>query len=41
MRNDCEELAWYNCDEVIYPLEIMDFWANHSISTMHIMTDKD
>jgi hypothetical protein len=38
---NCDDIVWYNCDEVIYPQVIMDFWANHSISTMHIMKDKD
>lgn len=36
MTKDFDDLIWCNGDELIYPLEIMDFWANHSISTMHI-----
>lgn len=35
MDRECERI-WCINDEIIKPDEIIDFWSNNSISTIHI-----
>lgn len=39
MDKECKRI-WLvcnnGCEEIIYPDDIMDFWSNNSISTIHI-----